>query len=61
MRCNRCGSGVGSATETEKAIQKRLGNAKAEMDFGTAPGNFDAGSSAVRAHHACQDNAIGAS
>ncbi|CAN0574306.1 unnamed protein product, partial [Laminaria digitata] len=28
-------------TETEDALTRRLANAKAEMDFGTAPGNFE--------------------
>ena len=28
-------------TETEEAIQKRLGNAQSEIDYGTTPGNFD--------------------
>ena len=39
-----CNDGCDSGTETEEAIQKRLGNAKEEMDFGAAPGNFDTGS-----------------
>ena len=28
-------------TETEEAIQRRLGNAQRELDYGTQPGNFD--------------------
>ena len=28
-------------TETEEAIQRRLGNAAAEVKYGTTPGNFD--------------------
>ena len=28
-------------TETEDALTRRLANAKAEMDFGTEPGNFE--------------------
>lgn len=28
-------------TETEEAIQRRLGNAQRELDYGTHPGNFD--------------------
>lgn len=28
-------------TETEESLQKRLDTAKAELDYGTAPGNFD--------------------
>eukprot|EP00934_Nitzschia_sp_Nitz4_P005886 Nitzschia sp. Nitz4//scaffold3_size479765//202151//202848//NITZ4_000084-RA/size479765-augustus-gene-1.563-mRNA-1//1//CDS//3329550710//5876//frame0 len=31
----------GRGTETEESIQKRLGNAKKEMDYGHEPGNFD--------------------
>ena len=31
----------GRGTETEEAIQKRLGNAKKEMDYGHEAGNFD--------------------
>jgi guanylate kinase len=32
----------GRGTETEDKIQVRLGNARQEMEFGQAPGNFDA-------------------
>jgi len=32
----------GRGTETEEKVRVRLANAKAEMDFGTSPGNFDA-------------------
>lgn len=28
-------------TETEESLQKRLDTAKAELDYGTKPGNFD--------------------
>jgi guanylate kinase len=31
----------GRGTETEEAVQVRLGNAAAELAYGTAPGNFD--------------------
>lgn len=31
----------GRGTETEEAIQKRLGNAQKELDYGNAKGNFD--------------------
>lgn len=31
----------GRGTETEEAMQKRLGNAKAELDYGQEAGNFD--------------------
>jgi guanylate kinase len=31
----------GRATETEEAIQRRLGNAAQELHYGEAPGNFD--------------------
>jgi guanylate kinase len=31
----------GRGTETEEAIQKRLGNAKKELDYGQQSGNFD--------------------
>lgn len=31
----------GRGTEKEESIQKRLGNAKAEMDYGYETGNFD--------------------
>mmetsp|Transcript_27676 Transcript_27676/g.55928 ORF Transcript_27676/g.55928 Transcript_27676/m.55928 type:complete len:87 (+) Transcript_27676:984-1244(+) len=31
----------GRGTEEEESIQKRLGNARAEMDFGYETGNFD--------------------
>lgn len=31
----------GRGTETEDALTRRLANSKAEMDFGTAPGNFE--------------------
>lgn len=31
----------GRGTETEEAIQKRLGNAQQELEYGNAKGNFD--------------------
>ena len=31
----------GRGTETEEAIQKRLGNAAKELEYGQQPGNFD--------------------
>ena len=32
----------GRGTESEDAIQRRLANAKGELDYGMAEGNFDA-------------------
>lgn len=31
----------GRGTETEEAVQVRLGNAAAELEYGSSPGNFD--------------------